>query len=354
MEGLGALLGGLGVLGILAGLFVGFLVLLFLPWWAIVDCILSPRSTGAKAVGVVFLVLTWGLGSLVYGLFLASSRALRIFTVVAVSILALVLVPSVASLLAGAGIHSRQHRELEQRERQEVAAKFRPGTIAADTPLEFRAVHFTFGDFGPATAALARFTLAGPVPADARDTDATVRHVACDEANARCFALTAHEFGTITPSSGRFARIDVDPSLGGFSWPTGIAFDRDAHDVFVMTSHVSTEFYRFDPDTADWQHLPADVRDLPLVGLALLPEDGCLYAVELRSGRPSIERIHRFNTAGASLGPIALHPPIPVPERSEPVVQLSASGGKLVLVLEPATSGILVVDPQSGEVLAPA
>ena len=60
------------------------MLLFVLPWWAIVDCVRSSRSPDGRAFLVVFLVLTWSLGSLVYGLFVTGSRALRIFTVLAV------------------------------------------------------------------------------------------------------------------------------------------------------------------------------------------------------------------------------------------------------------------------------
>lgn len=173
-------------------------------------------------------------------------------------------------------------------------SRFQPATIPTDTVGTFHAVYFTYGDFGPATAALARFTLAVPDYRTARDVDRAIRHVAYDGENGRYFALTAHEFGTIAPSTGRFTKVEVDPSLGDFSWPKGIAFDR----------------------TGD------------------------------------------------------LHPPIPVPDGPDTLVQLHESDGKLVLVLPslPASSArpaglveagsaenrILVVDPASGEVFRPA
>lgn len=97
METLSGLLGGLGMVGIVVSVVLAFAVLLFLPWWAIIDCIVSRRSGGAKVVIVLFLVLTCGLGSLLYGLFLSTSRVLRAFTVIFVLGFGIVFVPSLIS-----------------------------------------------------------------------------------------------------------------------------------------------------------------------------------------------------------------------------------------------------------------
>jgi hypothetical protein len=136
--------------------------------------------------------------------------------------------------------------------------------------------------------------------------------------------------------------------------------------VYVMTSHVSTQFYRFDPDSSAWQRLPAEIRGLPIVGLTYLASDGCLYALEYESGDRALRRIQRFNTEGASLGAVDLHPVVPV--GSEGLFQLQTSGDRLILILPPlatepvrtatpagASTGnrTFVVDPKSGEVFVP-
>ena len=100
-----------------------------------------------------------------------------------------------------------------------------------------------------------------------------------DPQQERTFALTAHEFGTITPSSGRFARIEVDPSLGGFSWPKGLAYDPAQDSVLLMTSHVYTRFYRYDPRTSDWRRLPSELRGPSLRGLTYLPAAEAFFSV---------------------------------------------------------------------------
>lgn len=360
METLGGLLGGLGLLGLVAAALIAFVVLLILPWWAIVDCIVSARSSGAKAFGVIFLVMTWGLGSIFYGLFFSASRALRIFTVLAVLGFGVVVVPSAISLFTGAGLAGKAQAERTRAEREELISQFQPGAISVDAVDPFHAVHFTYDEHRPRSATLAQFTLAGPDLQVARDVDKDVRHVAYDDENERYFALTSHAFGTITPSSGRFAEVQVDPALGEFSWPKGIAFDRAARQVYVMTSHVYTRFYRFDPRTSDWQSLPTEIRDLSLAALTHSPTENCLYGLEYRYGDSALNLIHRFNDSGANLGAISLQPAIPVPGGPEGPFQLHESGGKLVLVLppldlgHPAENRVFVVDPATGEVLRPA
>jgi len=368
METLGGLLGGLGLLGIVAAVLIAFVVLLVLPWWAILDCIRSERGSNAKAVGVIFLVFTWGLGSVVYGLFFSASRVLRVFTVLAVLGFGVILVPSVISLFTGAGIAGKVQAERNRLEQEELLSQFQPATISTDSVDPFHAVHFMYGEHRPSTAALARFTLAGPDYGTARDIDKDVRHVAYDDENERYFAVTSHAFGTITPSSGRFTEVEVDPSLGDFSWPKGIAFDREKRQVYVMTSHVFTRFYRFDSRTSDWHRLPTEIRDISLVALAHSPTDDCLYGLEYRHGDAALNRIHRFNDTGASLGAIQLEPAIPVPDGQQAVFQLHESDGKLVLLLPPLGPGLpqpgdgqpaptenrlFVVDPSTGEVLRP-
>jgi hypothetical protein len=368
METIAGLLGGLGLLGVVAAALIALVVLLILPWWAIIDCIVSARTNGAKAFGVIFLVLTWGLGSVVYGLFFSVSRALRIFTVVAIVGFGAILVPSVISLFTGAGLAGKAQNERNRLEHEELLSQFQPGTISIDAIDAFHAVHFMYDGRRPRSASLAQFTLSGPDLGVARDIDKDVRHVAFDAENERYFALTSHAFGTITPSSGRFTEVQVDPSLGDFSWPKGIAFDRTRRQVYVMTSHVYTRFYRFDPRTSDWQSLPTEIRDLTLAALAHSATEDCLYGLEHRYGDTALTRIHRFNDSGANIGSIDLEPAIPVPDGPEAAYQLHESGGMLVLVLPPFDLGrghpgeaeaaptesrVFVVDPATGNVLLP-
>jgi hypothetical protein len=366
MEAWTAVLGGLGFLGIVGGMLLGFVIVLVLPLCAIIECLQSNRDTGLKAFFVIAIVATFGLGSVIYGLFLTSSRSLRIFTIFGVSVPLLILVPSVISMTTSAGWTRQLQAEKEAVEMQELIDNFNRSVATTDELEPFIAVHFAHGSLAPRAATLARFTLQGPEYATARDIDNKIRHVAHESSNDRYFALTQHDFGTITPSSGRFASVEVDPSLDSFGWPTGLALDTTENKVVVMTSHVATRFYRYDPQSSDWEQLPAEIRDLPLVGLVFSPDENCLYALEHRHRAPALRTIHRFNTHGANLGQLELKPPIPITRETAGIYQLHYSTGKLVLLVPPfeansaqpgaeATTGnrIFVVDPASGEVSVP-
>src|SRR5262249_61732540 len=141
-------------------------------------------------------------------------------------------------------------------------------------------------------------------------------------------------------------------------------FDAKDRKVLVMTSGVFTKFYRFDPGTGAWDVLPAELRGLSVVGLTWAATDGCLYAIEHETHDQAIRRLQRFNTAGASLGPIDLRPVIPIQSGTEDRFQIQAGGGKLVLILPPekpitGTAGIVggnssanrafAVDSKTGE-----
>jgi hypothetical protein len=251
-------------------------------------------------------------------------------------------------------------------ESEQVAAAFDPALLPADALQPFVALRFEHGRAGPRASTLARFTLRGAEPEGALDVDTRVRHVAHDAANDRFFAITARNFGTITPSSGRFTEVQVDPSLGDFSWPRGIAFDSRERAVVIMTSHVYTNFYRFDPRTSDWSRLPAEIRGLSLVALAYAEEPGCLFALERGHRDAALHTLHRFNDLGASLGTLRLDPPIPVSRDQVEYFQLQYSSGKLVLIVPSfppdaedtgataprAEDRVFVVDPANGRVHA--
>lgn len=364
MDTMGQFLGGLGLLGILGGVLLAGIVLVLLPWCALVECVRSRRGPTTKSILVVALVVTWGFGAIVYGLFVTSSRALRIFTVVGVVIPTLILVPSVMSFVSGAKMNSALVSERERAEVSRIVSEFQPAPTQ-DALDPFLALHFAHGKNAPRAASLARFTLQGPDYGTARDVDTELRHVVHDGNNERFFALTRHDFGTITPSTGRFTGIEVDPTLDEFAWPKGIAFDAAEQAVIVMTSHVYTRFYRYDPRTSDWAQLPSRIRDLSLVALAYSPDENCLYALEHEYGDAALRNVHRFNGRGANLGGFTLNPPIPIVRRQTDSFQLQYSSGKLVVLLppleidldadaQPSVGGggnrIFAIDPRDGQV----
>jgi hypothetical protein len=219
----------------------------------------------------------------------------------------------------------------------------------------FTAVRFARGERWLRAEAVAQFTLAGFDSETAQPVDRRVAHVAADPASNRVFAITAHDFGTVAPATGEFEEIVVDPSLA-FSWPRGIARDPVSGRIVVLTSHVFSRLYRFDPEAGDWERLPTELRDLPLVGLAWWPEHESFYALEIQRNEAIAPRIHRFDRQGAHLGSVPLDPPVPLGSSSPPSdgCQLVASSGGLVVMLPPdSRRGPFLIDPESGRVAIP-
>jgi len=360
MEALAPVLGGLGLIGVVAAVVLGSVVLLILPLWAMLHCLISERPGGTKLFILIALFFTWGLGAIVYGLFASDSRAFRVFTVVSVLLPLLILIPSIAGLITGTAIHGRAQAERERVELEALIEQFQPAALDDPTLAPFVALQFTRTEGRPNAATLAHFTTEGPSGDSARAVDTRVRHVAHDIEHDRYFALTDHDFGTITPSSGQFTAVEVDPTVGDFHWPKGLAFDSRRGQVVVMTSHVTTQLFAFDARTSDWRRLPSMLDNLPLVGLAYSADDDCLYAVEHRSSDPAIRRIHRFNAEGASLGAVDLDPPVPMGSSDRDDLQLEYTSGRLVVLLPPddreSLGGhrMLFVDPLDGRVLVPA
>jgi hypothetical protein len=356
MEDVAGVLTGLGIVGVGLTLLFGALFFGVLPWWAIIDCASSERHKNSRGLLVALLVFTWGFGSMIYGLFVTGSRGLRRFTVFSLFGSVLMFGVSTVACLTGAKMgHSAQMARIQAEDEARLAG-FEPGVVSAGSVEPVTAIHFTHAGTRPQSAAVARFGLLGPEVASARNVDVGVRHVAHDPSAQRYYALTQHDFGTITPSSGHFTRIEVDPSVGQFSWPKGLAYDTARRQVVIMTSHVYTQFFRYDPSTADWSRAPAKLRDLNLVSLAYSPDEDCLYALEHGSSEAALRFIHRFNADGATVGAIELSPAIPIARRQTQYFQLYHSSGRLVLILPPLDpeaqrdSRVFVVDTETGQV----
>jgi hypothetical protein len=324
-----------------------------IPLLALIDCASTDRHRGSRVLIVVLLLITWSLGGLVYALFFAGWRWLRVFTLCCVLGLLILALLSTASCVIGAPRASKLKREQRQSELELAYAAFKPDTATTDA-------------VGPVTAllrvgssaSLAEWTMAGLDHGSARPVEQRVQHVAAEPESGRVFALTDHEFGVVSPSTGNFSEIEIDPALDGdFSWPRGVASVGSSGPVVVMTSHVVTRFFTYDPATADWQQLHAEHRGLPVAGLAWLDATESLYAVARDNRSLLLDQVHRFNLQGALTGTVNLDPPVPVPNTSRPRLQLQAAGGSLVLILPaeprrdgPAEACVLAIDPGSGRV----
>lgn len=354
----GAFLSGLGLIGIVVATLLGVMTLLFLPGWALLECAFSRRPRGEKVGIMLVLLFTWGLGSVVYGLFYARSWLLRFATAVTVGAVLLVFVPSVATLMMGARLSTQATADGPPENRQVLEDTFRPGVLPAVQVGSFHAIHSARTGGASTTAAVARFAAASLDAASARDIDRSVHHVVFDPEGQRYWGLTTHDFGAVNASDGRFTRIAPDRAVGDFSWPTGLAFEASTRRVYIATSHVYTRFYRFDARASRWERLPSELRDHPIVGLAHLTSDGCLYALEHRPGDRMLRRLQKFNTEGASLGAVELLPAVPIGDPIDLRVQLVATADALVLLLppvetSPAVGRLLVIDPATGAVRVP-
>ncbi len=365
---------GLSLFGLVAVCALSSLFCLFQPIWSLVDCIDSDRERETKVLVSIAIVFTWGVGSFVYGIFFTASRNLRRFTIVSTLVMLGLVVVALGSCVSAIATHSKrvtaeaESREAEMRRR---AAAFVPAFAPADAVAPFHALLVSRTGRHSSTTALAEFTLAGPFASTARDVRGGVRHVAHDAVQGRTFALTQHDFGALSPRTGEFIEIAVDPSFE-FSWPKGLAWDAQAQRVVVMTSHVYTHFLTYDPNTSVWDKLPTAVRDLSLSGLAYLPGEELLYALVVGPRATEVGELQRFNRHGANLGRVGLVPAIPIADAEHASrAQLQASSGKLVLLIQsydptppagaaetgaaaiaPGSDRIFLIDPQTGAVAA--
>lgn len=93
------LFAGLGLAGILCLILIGGTFFAILPIWAIIDCSNSDRDN--KTIIIVFLCLTWGLGSLVYSIFLTKTKSLRKFSIITFLICIVLFILSLSSCIFG-------------------------------------------------------------------------------------------------------------------------------------------------------------------------------------------------------------------------------------------------------------
>ena len=358
MQTLSGVLGGLGIFGLIGAFLVGFLLFGIIPIWAIFDCALSKRGGGTKALVIILLLLFWGLGSLIYSIFSTDSKVLRRLTILAICGLVLLTIFSLSSLTGGAAIHSRiAEKETVAKEKQ-IVAEFNPDPIEPNSINSFRAIHFVYGGGYPSSAAAAKFSLAGPDPESAVNVDHRIRHLVHADRDNRDYALTQHDFGVIDPVTHDFSKIEIDPLLAGdFSWPNGLAYDPESNEIIVLTSHVYTSFFVFNPTTKAWKKV-STFRSSGFIALAYSPEAKTLYALQEEQGKLAIRK---FNRQGAELDSIDIIPSLPIARGQNEYFQMAHSSGKLVLIVPPLLTTpqndfnkarIFVIDPKNGKLFA--
>jgi hypothetical protein len=353
---------GLSLLGWLLVIAVTTCFFFVQPVWSLIDCIESDRDRDTKILVGVLLFFTWGLGSVLYGVFFAGSKALRSFTVlgaVALAVLSVASFGTCVSAVVSSSEKADQRRQADLIEAKLRLEEFAPAFAAADAVAPFHALLWVRDGSITPSVSQAEFTAAGPRLASARNIDNGVRHVAHDPAAGRTFAVTQHEFGAISPTTGEFIEIGVDPTFE-FSWPKGVVWDATAQRVVVLTSHVYTHLFAYNPLTSSWEQL-AKLRGPNLVGLAFAPGEDLYFSIETQAPRSSLSALERFNRAGAKVGRLVLSPPIPLAADDDlEGAQLHSSSDKLVAIL-PGVEGdgelreadrVFVIDPKSGVVAA--
>ena len=163
MDSPGAILNGLGLLGIIASILLGFALLLIQPFWALLDCLRSRRGGESNSLWLIALFLTWGLGSFVYGLFLTRSRVFRVFTVSSVLLPLAILVAGALSVMKGSPMAWAEFQERERVEAERLMADFRPA-VTSDPLAPIPAIDFVHGSMAPRTAALTTSPTGDPSP----------------------------------------------------------------------------------------------------------------------------------------------------------------------------------------------
>lgn len=358
MEPLSGVLAGLGVFGIIGAVLLGALLLVLIPIWAIFDCAYSSRDSGTKALVIILIVLSWTVGSLVYSIFFASSRALRRFTIVSLVAMSLLVVASVVFLLSGASMHDQAEQERRAAEEAQVRAAFTPERVDPGAIEPFKAIHFVYHGGSSTSTAAADFTLAGPLRNTALNIDERIRHIVFEPRNDRYYGLTQHEFGIVHPGERTFEEIAPDPALEqDFSWPKGLAIDPASGEFIILTSHVDTDLFVYGPESRAWKKIPTGIRGRSFIALAYSPEDQIFYLLEDSDG-PAISSLQRFNRSGADLGPLKINPAIPVGRNHGEHSQMTYRSGRIVLIIPPdpaakdgATEAtIFAIDPRDGRV----
>lgn len=346
MDALTAVFAGLGGLSFVLVLVASFFFFLVHPIWAFVDLAESRRERDAKILVGIALFFTWGLGSWIYGLFFGASALFKTVTRWGTLVFLVLCVVGVGACTLTA-VRSEKLEAVEEQERSAALEKqideYVVQTIDIDAVSPFAALHYTTPT--ASQASLAAFNLLGPIASSAQSVESGVRQVAYDNRDKRFFSVKDHAFGSISSKTGRFSEIAVDSSIERLSWPKGVAYDSGSHQVVILTSHVFTRFYHYDPRKSEWALLPAEHRDFPVEALTYASDDETLYTIDASSD-DQIERLHRFNRNGAHVGTIQLEVPIVLPKNVAVPSQLHYSSGHLMLI--PPDGKVWVVDRTNG------
>ena len=356
-ETLAGIFGGLGVLTLIVVIVLGVLVLLVLPIFAIIDAA-TKEDEDWRVIWIVLLIATWGIGSIIYALFAARSRALRRFAVLILILLFLGLLLSLASCGSGlfyaykADDARRQAERLRQQEMLHALER-----AARDAPDFAPPAYGVIPAGGFRDSSIAPWEGKGPNLAEARPVDERLNYAAQDDVSKVIYGLGDHELGSID-GQGRFLPIKPPPEIRSVSWGSGLAYDR-ANKRLVIASRAGsvTRLFTYDPEDGRWGTLPVSRGLAPL---AIACDDaGRIYVLQEEMTSDSLSPITILNSAGATIGQFRTAVALPYPRASLARPQMMMAG-KLLLIVPPPQKDSLPAGfkmyfavPGTGEVFVP-
>ena len=344
------LLGALGFAGI-AGL--AALFMLVLPIWAIVDAA-GREDKDSRVIWIVVMIVSWGLGSLIYGLFGTKTKSLRRFTALAIVFLIIGFALTISSCIGALALGRKAEQgrlEVEKAHKEEVLANLRND---ARDPGNFVPAYGLLPTGMTGSATLVQYGPSGPDLAAARALDTELRYVTADAAAQVIYGLTDHDFGTVSPD-GHFQILKPPPEIKSVSWGSGLAYDASSKKVLIASrAGADSALIRFDPATSAWTRLNVN-RGFEPLAIAADPENNKLYVLPELMGKRQISRIEIRNLDGAQIGGINLSMPLPFEATTFEKPQLMYSGGLLILIptaksSDPTRPRPFFIQVQTGEV----
>lgn len=359
MVNLGSVLSGLGFMGVLGAIVLGFLAFLVIPVWSIFDCAYSKLEKGTKVLVVILLLLSWSLGSLIYSVFFSESKVLRKFSIFSICGSILLFGFSCSTFLGGAKLSRDVQKKQDLIQEKQLIADFKPETIDPNSINEFKAIRFVQSQFPP-VASVSNFIISGPKSETAFNVDdSQIRHLTHDAKNNRYYGITSHDFGSINASDGHFEKIEMDPILKkDFSWPKGIAFELETGEISILSSHVENSLFFYNPKKKKWRRVLTGNRQ-SLIAMTYSPEEKIFYALTIDTKISAIRALVRLNNRGADLGTLPLATPIPIMQGQKDYFQMTFSSGKIILLVPSFPDApqeifkkdrIFAIDPKEGKV----
>jgi hypothetical protein len=230
--------------------------------------------------------------------------------------------------------------------------------------LQFKAIHWSADErHGLPKAALADFTIEGPIAGTLEALPDRINRVAIDPRGPTHFGTVGHYgFAEIEPGRQGQKELVVGNGLPRLQWPSAVAFDTKRQRIVLATQfHVGRVAYTFEPEKKRWALLKS-WQDRTLQSLTYSAEDDCLYGLSAAMGEDAPVVVHVLDPDGKLLRTIKPSKRIMSSHREVfgAPSQLIAVGGKLVMLVAPPVSegriaeGAMschVIDSKTGGVL---